>query len=399
MTKDNSNLNSDTYRIPENALFLEIENNNIDQKKSIIKALKKVSDERKIDLRISQSRSFLKSTNKYFFNDFSVYIVCSGIISDEVSLNLKILSGNNSPQIVLLAHIDEENEFIWFRGILTNNDLSNLSNKKTIDDKLIIPTNEFKGGIDSLLTIIQFLDVKALENIKLAKKELKEKTIDFTDKIFSNIFKPIPIGIASISALVLGPNIISPQLRLASIPPQELSIIPTTRSSLSLKDSKICLISPRISSFEKNIGQSKISFDQPLLFSKTPLKKITIISNGNIVYKKQFNEKLVSGPLNWKIKPLKSNKTTILRFTTELSNRQYAEIKIKTPANNKFIELDGLINSLGDSKRKWVKSINKNIKNDRDLGLALLFSKKAPEIKTILNARKLILENDNCPKY
>ena len=54
---------------------------------------------------------------------------------------------------------------------------------------------------------------------------------------------------------------------------------------------------------------------------------------------------------------------------------------------------------MGDSKRKWVKSINKNIKNDRDLGLALLFSKKAPEIKTILNARKLILENDNCPKY
>ena len=74
-------------------------------------------------------------------------------------------------------------------------------------------------------------------------------------------------------------------------------------------------------------------------------------------------------------------------------------IKIKTSANNKFIELDKLTNSLGNSKRKWVRSINKNIKNDRDLGLALLFSKKAPEIKTILNTRKLILENDNCPKY
>ena len=86
-------------------------------------------------------------------------------MSDEVSLNLKILSGKNSPQLVLLAHIDEENEFIWFRGILTNNDLSNLSNKKTTDHQLIIPTNEFKGGVDSLLTIIQFLDVKALDNI------------------------------------------------------------------------------------------------------------------------------------------------------------------------------------------------------------------------------------------
>lgn len=399
MTKENNNLNFDTFRIPENAVFLDLDKD-IDQKQSVINALKKVLGERKIDLNISQSRSFLKSPNKYFFNDFSVYIVSSGIMSDEVSLNLKILSGKNSPQIVLLAHIDEENEFIWFRGILTNNDLLNLSNKKTTDHKLIIPTNEFKGGIDSLLTIIQFLDVKALDNIQLPKKELKEQTIDFTDKIFSNIFKPIPIGIASISALVLGPNIISPQLRLASIPPQEISILPTLRSSISIKDSKICLISPLISSFEKNIGQSKISFDQPLLFSKTPLEKITILTNGEIIYQKQFNEEKFSGPINWQLEPLKRNKTTILRITPKgLTKRQYAEIKIKTPANNQFIELDRLTNSLGDSKRKWVKSINKNIKNDRDLGLALLFSKKAPEIKTILNARKLILENDNCPKY
>ena len=399
MTKENNNLNFDTYRIPENAVFLDLDKN-IDQKQSVIDALKKVSDERKIDLNISQSRSFLKSNNKYFFNGFSVYVVSSGIMSDEVFLNLKILSGKNSPQIVLLAHIDEENEFIWFRGILTNNDLSNLSNKKTTNQKLIIPTNEFKGGIDSLLTIIQFLDVNALDNIKLTKKVLEKQTIDFSNKIFSNIFKPIPIGIASISALVLGPNIISPQLRLASIPPQEISILPTLRSSISIKDSKICLISPFISSFEKNIGKSEISFDQPLIFSKTPLKKITILSNGEIIYQKQFNEEVFSGPINWQLEPLKRGKTIILRITPNgSSNRQYAEIEIKTLANNKFIELERLTNSLGDSKRKWIKSINNNIKNDRDLGLALLFSKKAPEIKTILNARKFILENDNCPKY
>ena len=399
MTEENNNLNFDTYRIPENAVFFDLDKD-IDQKKSVINALKKVSDERKIDINISQSRNFLKATNKYFFNNFSVYIASSGIMSDEVSLNLKILSGKNSPQIVLLAHIDEENQFIWFRGILTNNDLLNLSNKKMTDHKLIIPTNEFKGGIDSLLTIIQFLDVKALDSIQLPKKELKEQTIDFTDKIFSNIFKPIPIGIASISALLLGPNIISPQLRLASIPPQELSIISTTRSSIPLKDSKICLISPRISSFQENTGLSKISFDKPLIFSKTPLKKISIIRDGNIIYQKQFNEEEYSGPINWQIQPLKANITTILRFTPiGLSNRQYAEIKIKTSANNKFIELDRLTNALGNSKRKWVRSINKNIKNDRDLGLALLFSKRAPEIKIIQNARKSILENDNCSNY
>ena len=49
MTKENNNLNFDTYRIPENAVFLNL-NKDIDQKKSVIDALKKVSDERKIDL-------------------------------------------------------------------------------------------------------------------------------------------------------------------------------------------------------------------------------------------------------------------------------------------------------------------------------------------------------------
>ena len=400
VNKEKSNFELDSYRIPQEAVYFDSKNTIYDKKQKVLEALTKASKKRNISLKISSSRNFFKSNENIWINDFSVLISESGISSDQISINLKKWNYENPPQLIVLAHIDEENEFIWFRGILTNNDLSNLSNKKTTDHQLIIPTNEFKGGIDSLLTIIQFLDVKALDNIKLSKKELKEKTIDFTDKIFSNIFKPIPIGIASISALVLGPNIISPQLRLASIPPQELSIISTTRSSIPLKDSKICLISPRISSFEENIGQSKLSFDQPLLFSKTPLKKISIIRDGDIIYQKRFNEKEFSGPINWQIEPLKGNKTTILRVTpTGLSNRQYAEIKIKTSANNKFIELDKLTNSLGNSKRKWVRSINKNIKNDRDLGLALLFSKKAPEIKTILNTRKLILENDNCPKY
>ena len=400
VNKEESNFELDSYRIPEEAIYFDSNNTLYDKKQKFIEAIKKASKKRNISLKISSSRNFLKSNENVQINDFSVLISESGISSDQVSINLKKWDYENPPQLIVLAHIDEENEFIWFRGILTNSDLSNLSNKKTNDHKLIIPTNEFKGGIDSLLTIIQFLDVKSLDNIKLPKKEFKEKTIDFKNKIFSNIFKPIPIGVASISALVLGPNIISPQLRLASIPPQELSIISTTRSSIPLKDSKICLISPSISSFEENIGQSKISFDQPLLFSKTPLKKISIIRDGNIIYQKQFNDGEFSGPINWQIEPLKGNKITILRITpTGLSNRQYAEIKIKTSANNKFIELDRLTNSLGDSKRKWVKSINKNIKNDRDLGLALLFSKKAPGNKTILNARKLILENDNCPKY
>ena len=400
VNKEKSNFELDSYRIPQEAVYFDSKNTIYDKKQKVLEALTKASKKRNISLKISSSRNFFKSNENIWINDFSVLISESGISSDQISINLKKWNYENPPQLIVLAHIDEENEFIWFRGILTNNDLSNLSNKKTTDHQLIIPTNEFKGGIDSLLTIIQFLDVKALDNIKLSKKELKEKTIDFTDKIFSNIFKPIPIGIASISALVLGPNIMSPQLRLASIPPQELSIIPITRSSIPLKDSKICLISPRISSFEENIGQSKLSFDQPLLFSKTPLKKISIIRDGDVIYQKRFNEKEFSGPINWQIEPLKGNKTTILRVTpTGLSNRQYAEIKIKTSANNKFIELDKLTNSLGNSKRKWVRSINKNIKNDRDLGLALLFSKKAPEIKTILNTRKLILENDNCPKY
>ena len=50
MTKENNNLNFDTFRIPENAVFLDLDKD-IDQKQSVINALKKVLEEnyRKIE--------------------------------------------------------------------------------------------------------------------------------------------------------------------------------------------------------------------------------------------------------------------------------------------------------------------------------------------------------------
>ena len=41
MTKENNNMNFDTYRVPENAVFLDLDKD-IDQKQSVINALETI---------------------------------------------------------------------------------------------------------------------------------------------------------------------------------------------------------------------------------------------------------------------------------------------------------------------------------------------------------------------
>ena len=48
---------------------------------------------------------------------------------------------------------------------------------------------------------------------------------------------------------------------------------------------------------------------------------------------------------------------------------------------------DNFIDTLGDNKRKWIKAINKKIKSNRNLGISLLFSKKAPDTKELEKAK------------
>ena len=64
----------------------------------------------------------------------------------------------------------------------------------------------------------------------------------------------------------------------------------------------------------------------------------------------------------------------------------------------KFQILDNIIDSLGDSKSRWIKIINQNLEKDRNLALTLLFSDQAPKSKILDQARSVVLEKEGCLK-
>ena len=62
-------------------------------------------------------------------------------------------------------------------------------------------------------------------------------------------------------------------------------------------------------------------------------------------------------------------------------------INLETDQNIPLTNIDNFIDTLGDNKRKWIKAINKKIKSNRNLGISLLFSKKAPDTKELEKAK------------
>ena len=62
------------------------------------------------------------------------------------------------------------------------------------------------------------------------------------------------------------------------------------------------------------------------------------------------------------------------------------------------IVFDSLIDSLGNNKSSWLKTVNSKLENDRQLGLALLFSNEAPNLKVFKSLKLKILKSQECSK-
>ena len=71
---------------------------------------------------------------------------------------------------------------------------------------------------------------------------------------------------------------------------------------------------------------------------------------------------------------------------------------MQAKSEGEFQKLDNVIDSLGDSKSRWIKIINQNLEKDKSLSLSLLFSDQAPKSKVLDQARSVVLEKEGCLK-
>ena len=402
MKEEKNNLNNesiDAFPIPEGSVILENEKI-LNLSQLAILAIKKVINERGINLKLKKNKNITEQDCILEINNFSIQVVFTGISSDSLVVPLKRwYKINDAPQIILAANIDEENNIVFFKGIITAKEFINtFLQRNARNQSYEISLDKFQGGIDKLFNYVQILDPKALSRVGLTSKTNSQVSI-FKKIGFSK--RNISIAIAAAGIIIFGPSVFRPKLlgNIASIQISQIEITKATRGIDKEKTLNLCLFTPRISLDNSTSTQiADTSIDQPLIFSPDPLNEITISKNGKILWSKNSSfDKKINEPIPWPISPITPNEEYLLTIRPEGTVLgEEAKFILRGSPETSLVKLGNLIEKLGENEKEWNKAINKLIKEDTNTALALLFSNKAPQSKIINKARRLILEREGC---
>ena len=398
MTKNKSNDSFDIFPLSQEAVFVESEEI-LTHKELIVKALEKVLKDRDLDMPLGPQLDLYNPDRTIILNKFEVQIVSSGILSDEVQIRKDFWKSKiRSPQLVLAALIDDDTNIVYFKGMLTGSELKNLvKNENSNQDTFVVKTKKFKGGIDRLLRSVRILNTEAVERVEINKGKL----LDF--KVINKNFKrTITVGAALAGTILFGPELLKPRLMggIALLETNQISTFSnsTTRGINKSIKSSICLLSPSEINKDAIIPSAEISIDKPLLFSLSKLKEISILKNGQEVWNSNLKTtNLISKPLNWPIAPIRSNDNYVVALTPgEDTSKEPTYLELKQKIKPLF-EIDSLEERLGKNKKLWEKEISKNLKDNQDLALSLLYSENIPDSKRFNEVREKIRESVKCP--
>ena len=385
----------EAFPLPEEAIILD-EKINLSVRQIVIKALEKTIKERNLDFKLGPVLNLNDPSRSIILNKFDIQITTSSLISDETTFSLKNTKiEGKGPQLILAAQVEEDSKIVYFKGVLTSNELEEIIDKKDIRrDELNISLDSFTGGIDRLFRLIRLLDTEAIPRLNLVSKS--------NLKIFTELKRKIKIGsfiaIGSLSAILFGPELFRPKLigSIATLTPQSFEVNSFTRSSSEKKS--ICLLTPTISRGEDNILRALIKIDKPTIYSLKPLNEIKIIKDNKILWRRiaSSNQK-IEGPINWPLESIKRGDKFKLSLRAE-GTTLGSEININliTDSTEELNKLDQIISKSGDSQISWIKSINRSIKIDKDTGLSILFSDKAPTSIELKKARSNLSKKDKC---
>ena len=385
----------EAFPIPEEAIILDAELN-LSVRELIILAMEKYIKEKNLNLQLGPALALTDPSRSIILNKFDIQIISSELIADEVKISLKNSKiEGKGPQLILAAQVEEDSKIVYFKGVLTSAEFKEIINKKDIrKDEFNISLDSFNGGIDRLFRLVRLLDTEAIPRLNLSSKSNSDIWIEIKRKI--KIGSVITIG--AISTLVLGPELLRPKLMgsIATLTPQSFEVNSFTRSSSEKKS--ICLLTPTLVRGEDNILSAEIKVDKPTIYSLKPLNEVKIIKDNKILWRKiASSNKKIEGPINWPLDPIKRGDEFKLSLRADgASLGSEVNINLITDSKEKLNDLEVIVSKLGDSKSSWIKSINKNIKIDKDTGLTLLFSDKAPTSRELQKVKLDLSIEDRC---
>ncbi len=103
-------------------------------------------------------------------NRFALQLATGGLLADQIAVDAKPWAEEaTAPQLLLTAHVDEENAVVAFGGVLTGAEFVALArDAERNGDLLLLDAAAFKGGVERLLTLVQVLEPAALPRFALA---------------------------------------------------------------------------------------------------------------------------------------------------------------------------------------------------------------------------------------
>ena len=397
----------EAFPIPEGAVFLD-SGEGLTLRELAIAALQKIINDRELTLPLGPELDLNNPKRLLILNRFAIQVVTAGITTDEISIPLENwFRAGAAPQILLAAQIDEENNVVSFPGVLTGEEFKQLFSDQLNNQKEVsLSVNEFKGGVDRLLSFVRLLEPSAITREGFTNKA-DWSWVPITKKIKSSL----SIAAVGVAAIVLGPQIFKPRLLggVAMLSGDPIEITTYTRSYQGLVKGSdqeepsitACLLSPAFVKDKENSNAiSLLSIDKPLIFSMDPLNEIKISRKGNILWSQSATiGKRIRGSIPWPIEPIKAGEKLVLSIRPKgASFGEEANIILQAKSADEFQKIDNTINSLGNSKSKWINIINQNLEKDRNLALTLLFSDQAPKSKILDQARSVVLEKEGCLK-
>ena len=397
MKKSNMNNNlPEAFPIPEDSIYLD-EDLELSKRELIVKALKKILKDKNLNLTLGPTLDLNNPERSIILNKFDIQIVFTGMISDEIIVPLKNSKiENKGPQLLLAVQVEEELNIVHFKGVLKSDEFKKIiQNKKINKNEIILSTDDFKGGIDRLFRFVRLLSPESIDrayiqsespliNIKAIKNRLKISSSVITGAILLTFF---------------GPQLFRPKLigGIATLSPGSYEVTSFTRSLTGQKKS-ICLLTPIAQNNANDELEALINIDKPLIYPLKPLNEIQISENENVIWSKIASSKnKVTGPLNWPIKEI--NKDSSYKISMRPSGSGFGSnvvINLKIDNKKPFLITSEIENKLGNSKRAWIKFVDKNLENNRNTSLSLLLSDKAPDSKVLEKAKKEIIENVKC---
>ncbi len=366
-------------QISEEAILLEKSIQFGNETLNTIEAIKIALKERNLNYIISVENS---DKNLISINNFLIKLIFTGIYADEVEINKRDFKIDKSnPHFVLLVQIDDDYDYVFIKGLLTNEQFQKLiPSELNFKDSFNTKIESFNGGINRFFTYIQILNPISIETINISSSNLSDKIISKAKRKIRSFLELRPFEFLDKNLFInpLGVGIF----------PVELSLVSSLRSSNQLKEYKISLLSPtnNLIEYEKE-ATCFVKINKPTIYILEPIKRITLIINESVVWENDD----INEPINWPCKSIQKDENIILRITPLNAKTGFGKT-IKIILDSDFADLDNIIKNLFYDY-EWIREIKRNIGKNNDLMFALLFSESAPSSKTFIKFKNKLINN------